>query len=109
MKLSHQQGLIEVEKKVTEKSKVDQCHQKLFLVPRNKGNNPVTNHFGGAFNTGASKTKRMKGEKWLVDFCKQVKRCQKNSFVLESSTLQLPNNTTKCFAILFTIHSGLGP
>ena len=60
MKLSHQQGLIEVEKEVTEKSKVDQCHQKLFLVPCNKGNNPVTNHFGGAFNTGASKIKRMK-------------------------------------------------
>ena len=44
-KLSHQKGLIEVEKEVAEKSKVHQCQQQLFLLLGNKFKNPVTNHF----------------------------------------------------------------
>ena len=60
-----------MKEEVAEKSNVDHCHQKLFLVPDNKFKNPATNHFRSTFNTGAQKTKRREEGKWLVDLCKK--------------------------------------
>ena len=66
-KLSYRKCLIEMKEEVAEKSNVDQCHQKLFLMPAKKGKNSVANHFGCTFNTGARKTKRMEGESsWSI-------------------------------------------